>query len=342
MNKNQDFIWINTKIKGLNELYISLFISFVSNDSSVLSGYVIYKESLYFAFISENSRIKQLEGIGGLESCILDTSDNGVYVGWVNNEEGLDIPTYWTKEGKINIISKNEGKANVISPDGKYIAGFIKNSDNDNSCKNFIYDINSRKLTILDDLFFANCKYFIFTDVNSSYNMVGYMGIDDPYFDHPLYPGYSVLPFMYINKKLIILEEDIKGGQFRGISDNNEIVGYIINNKYDCENAIIYKNSKINYIFPQNIQSGANFISRDGKVIGGYFFGNNNYQKPFLYINNKIIDLEKEYKNYLKEGSYLVNVYNISSNNIYVIGVGYNSETQIQQPFVVNISKFLI
>jgi|GEM_PF-1937295 len=331
LSKNQDFIWINTKMKGLNQFYIYPFINFVSNDSSVVSGYIVYKSNLYFAFINENSQIKQLEGIGGLESCILDTSDTGVYVGWVTDEEGLYIPTYWTKEGKINIISKNEGKANVISPDGKYIAGFIKNSNNDNSYKNFIYDINSKKLTILDDLFFANYNNFIFTDVNSSYNMVGYM-----------YNESSTLPFMYINKKFRIPEEAIKEGEFRGISDNNEIVGYIVN-KNNLQNAIIYKNSKINYIFSQDIGSGANFISKDGKVIGGYFFdkNDNNYQKPFLYINNKIIDLEKEYKSYLKQGSYLIDVYNVSSNNIYVIGVGYNSEKQIQQPFVVNISNLI-
>jgi uncharacterized membrane protein len=150
---------------------------------------ILYKDRLYFAFINENNQIKQLESIGGLESCILDTSDNGIYVGWATNEEGLNIPIYWTKEGKINIISKNEGKANVISPDGKYIAGFIKNSDDEN--ENFIYDINSKKLTILDNLFFANYNNFIFTDINSSYNMVGYM--DD---------GFYTLPFMYINKNI--------------------------------------------------------------------------------------------------------------------------------------------
>jgi len=51
--------------------------------------------------------------------------------------------------------------------------------------------------------------------------------------------------------------------------------------------------------------------------------------------------LEKEYKNYLNEGSYLLEVYNVSSNNIYVVGVGYNSEKQIQQLFVANISKLI-
>jgi len=257
LSKNQDFIWINTKMKGLDQLHIYPFINFVSNDYSIVSGYILYKGSLYFAFINEDSKIKQLEGIGGLESCILDASDNGIYAGWATNEEGLYIPTYWTKEGKMNIISKNEGKANVISPDGKYIAGFIKNSNIDNPYKNFICDMNSKELTILDDLFFANYNNFIFTDINSSYNMVGYM-----------YNNESYMPFMYINKKLGIPGEAIKEGEFRGISDNNEIVGFIVN-KNKQQNAIIYKNDKINYIFSQNIGSGANFISKDGKVIGG-------------------------------------------------------------------------
>jgi probable HAF family extracellular repeat protein len=210
--------------------------------------------------------------------------------------------------------------------------GLVKNSNNENK----IYGINSKNLTILDDLFFANYNNFIFTDVNSSYNMVGYM-----------YNESSTLPFMYINKKLRIPEEAIKEGEFNikegiftEISDNNEIVGYIINNK-ELTKAIIYKNSKINYIFPQNIESEAKFISRDGKVIGGCFFDKDYNKKPFLYINNKIIDLEKEYKKYLKEGSYLIDVYNVSSNNIYVIGVGYNSEKQIYQAFVVNISNLI-
>lgn len=324
----QDFLWLDP-IKGVEKSKLNPIFSYISNEGNVIGGYYTYKDAIFLGTLYNNQKVNKLESLGGLESCIFKGSENNLLVGWSSDETGKTIPVSWDNSGKITKLMNYEGKALSISYNGKYIAGWYYNELDE--FKPFIYDTNQKDFKEINNLTFGNYQESYTNGINDNKNLCGYLlGNND-----------STIPFVYINEKVIV-PSGVKEGRFYQISNNDIAVGYIINKNNDKSNAVIFENNNIKNIFDDNVKSVAYSISKDGKVVAGYFAdpNDNDYEKPFLYVNNKVIDIEKEFKTYLDQNSFLVEAQGVSPNGNYIVGIGYNSKNYSYQVFVANISKF--
>ncbi len=324
----KDFLWLDP-VSGVDNSKLLPLFSHISNDGNIIAGYYTYKDAIFLAALYNNQKINKLESLGGLENCIFKGSENNLLVGWSTDEKGKSIPVIWDISGKITKLMNYEGKALAISYNGNYVSGWYYNELNEFTP--FIYDTNQKDLKEINNLTFGNYQEAYSFGINDNKNLCGYLlGSED-----------SAIPFVYINNKIIV-PSGVKEGKFYQLSNNNTAVGYIINKNNDKRNAVIFENNNLKNIFDENVKSVAYSISKDGKAVVGYFAdpNDNNYEKPFLYVNNKIIDIEKEFKSYLDKDSFLIEAQGISSNGEYLVGIGFNSKNYSYQIFITNISKF--
>ncbi|MGC8815357.1 MAG: hypothetical protein ACP5O4_04070 [bacterium] len=328
----KEFMWLPL-LNGVDKYNLDFFGYYISNDGNFLSGYYIYKRNVLFGVFFNQDQLVKLPTLGGLENCVFGGSRDSLLVGWALDNDGISRPVMWNNN-RINKIIDYEGKALSISYNSKYIAGWYYNELKE--FKPFIYDLETKQLDTLDNLYFGNYDQAYIFSINDNKNLSGYIKNSGSSDDSTN----STIPFVYIDNKLDI-PSGIKAGKFYGMSNNNISVGYIIEN--DKSNAVTFENKKLKKIFSNNINSKAYSISIDGRVVVGYFEdpNDNNYEKPFVYVNNKVIDLEKEYKQYLEGDSYLVEIRKVSANGEYVLGLGYNSKIKTYQPFVANISSLI-
>ena len=327
----KDFFWLDP-IKGVDLYNLDPLFYYISDDGATCGGYYVYKESVYLAALYTGNNLVKLQSLGGLESCIFGGSDNNVFIGWALDQDGSSYPVSWDISGKINKLINYEGKALGISYNGQYIVGWY--DDELGNFTPFIYDYKINNFQKLSNLYVGNYKEAYINSVNDSKNMCGRIkSVDDE----------SSVPFLYLDGKTFI-PAGISEGAFYQISNNNKVVGYIVNKtneESESYNAVVFENNQVKKIFDDNRFSIAYSISKDGKVVAGYFQDptDNNYVKPFIYYNNKVINLEEKLKTYLSDGSFLEKVVRVSSNGNWVIGVGYNNA--IYQPFAADISNLI-
>lgn len=324
----QSLIWLGT-LGGSESAALD-----VSADGTVVVGWARNSAGQKRAFRwCCQSGLQDLGTLGGSESWANGVSADGrVVVGAAKNSSNKDTAFRWLSSTGMQSLGLSSivSAAADVSADGSVIVG-------NKGYKAFRWENG-----VVQDIFYtAYCRGSAIAMGSKAYGtsldgrrVVGWS--NRPYdSDCPL----AECAFSWVNGNLRFLGECgwDSDSVAVSISANGVAVGYLLQEA--LRNAIRWANNTAQYLIPgYPVDSAAYDVTADGATVVGEFtdYNQSPVARAFRWQGGSWTDLNADYASLLADGSILHRASAISYDGRYIVGTGYNAQTQRTEAFLLD------